>query len=356
MMKICNVAVIGQGRSGRDIHGAYFRSAENKLFHVSAVVDAQEDRRRRAKEEYGCDVYADYKELFSRKDIDLVVNSTFSKDHYPVAMDLMRHGFSVLCEKPFSAHVSECDDMIAEAEKNHVKLAVFQQSHYAPYMKKIREIFASGVLGRMVEVHVSFSGFCRRWDWQTSQRFYGGSLLNTGPHPMEQVLELMNLGKDMPHIFSYLDRVNTYGDAEDYVKIILTHSGSPLVDFEISPSDRYSTYLYKIQCERGTLEATMNHCKWSYFDPKTAPEQHLTLTPLCNAEGYPAYCGEKLEWHNEEADLGGSAFTSAVDDYYTMLYHYLFDGAELEIPLWKVRRIIAVMEEVHQQNPMPVFC
>ena len=60
-MKKLNVAIIGQGRSGRDIHGAFFKSEYNEKFNVIAVVDALEERRIRAKEEWGCDVYADYR-------------------------------------------------------------------------------------------------------------------------------------------------------------------------------------------------------------------------------------------------------------------------------------------------------
>ena len=77
-MKKLNVAIIGQGRSGRDIHGAFFKSEYNEKFNVIAVVDAIEERRIRAKEEWGCDIYADYRELFGRTDIDLVINSSFS--------------------------------------------------------------------------------------------------------------------------------------------------------------------------------------------------------------------------------------------------------------------------------------
>ena len=77
-MKKLNVAIIGQGRSGRDIHGAFFKSEANKLYNVVAIVDALEDRRIRAREEFGCDVYASHKELFGRTDIDLVVNASYS--------------------------------------------------------------------------------------------------------------------------------------------------------------------------------------------------------------------------------------------------------------------------------------
>ena len=78
-MKRLNVAIIGQGRSGYQIHGKYFLTEKGKsLFNVVAVVDYAEDRRNRAAKEFGCDTYADYRELFGRTDIDFVVASTFS--------------------------------------------------------------------------------------------------------------------------------------------------------------------------------------------------------------------------------------------------------------------------------------
>ena len=61
-MKKLRVAIIGQGRSGRDIHGAFFRSEHNDKYEVVAVVDELDFRRERAKQEFGCDVYADHRD------------------------------------------------------------------------------------------------------------------------------------------------------------------------------------------------------------------------------------------------------------------------------------------------------
>ena len=114
-MKKLKLAVIGQGRSGRDIHGRFYRSQENVYYDVAAVVEADEERRQRALAEYpGCAVFADYRELFDHRDeIDLVVNATFSYMHAPVAIDLLKHGFNVVSEKPFAGTAEQVDEMIA---------------------------------------------------------------------------------------------------------------------------------------------------------------------------------------------------------------------------------------------------
>ena len=52
-MKKLNVAIIGQGRSGRDIHSAYFLSEENKNVEVVYVVDELQIRREECPSDFG---------------------------------------------------------------------------------------------------------------------------------------------------------------------------------------------------------------------------------------------------------------------------------------------------------------
>ena len=102
-MKKLNLAIIGQGRSGKDIHGLYLRGEKNVYYNVKYVVDADEYRRGVAEQIYpGCKTFADYRELFDLDDVDIVVNASYSEYHYPITEDLLNHGFNVLVEKPFA--------------------------------------------------------------------------------------------------------------------------------------------------------------------------------------------------------------------------------------------------------------
>lgn len=353
-MKKLNVAIIGQGRSGRDIHGAFFRSEANELFNVVAVVDALEHRRERAAKEYGCPVYADYHELFDVEGIDLVVNSTFSHMHAPITIDLLSHGFNVVCEKPFAKTYEDACRVILAAKQNGRMVNAFQQSRFAPYFEKITEILDSGKLGEVMQVAIRFNGFARRWDWQTSKAYAGGGVRNTGPHPLDQAMYLLGFPEDTT-VFSRLGRANTAGDGEDYAKIILTAPGKPLIDVEISSCDCYSPYTYRISCKNGSLRATTNKIEMRYFDPNTAAPLHQIMEPLENAEGLPAYCSEKLDWKEETIEISGSVFTDSVRKYYEMIYANLTEGTPMPITPEQVLTQLKVIDKIHAQNPLTVF-
>lgn len=361
-MKIINVAIIGQGRSGRDIHGRYLlKDAER--YKVVAATDLIPERRARAAQEYNCAVYKDYHDLFKRKDIDLIINASFSHMHAPITLDILKAGFNVLCEKPLAPTVKDVDRLIAASKKAGKVFAIFQQSRFAPYFTQVRKVIDSGVLGRIVQISVNFNGFSRRWDWQTLQSYNGGSLLNTGPHPLDQALVLF--GKGMPEVRCCMDRANTWGNAEDHVKLILSGKNHPLIDFEVSSCCAYPSATYNVYGTRGGMKATTSNAEWKYFKLNEAPRQKLITVPLRGKDGLPAYCGEAINWHvekwpeetTENSPAGKSDYVPAAPPadmnaaFYTMLYKTLTTGAPLEITPEQVRRQIAVIEECQRQNP-----
>lgn len=350
-MKKIRVAILGQGRSGRDIHGAYL-SKDADRFQIVAVVDPLVERRTRAASEYGCSTYADYKELLGRDDIDIVVNASPSKFHVPISLDLLQHGLNVLSEKPLASKVSDVDRLIKASEKSGKLLAIFQQSRFAPYFQKIREVIASGDLGEIVQICVEFNGFSRRYDWQTLTSEMGGNLLNTGPHPLDQALQLF--GNDtMPSIYCLMQNSISYGTAEDHVLLILSGDKRPIIRLEISSCCRFPSFTYNVYGTHGGLKGNTQHLEWEYYNAATAKELQLTTTPLVSAEGTPAYCSDSLEWIKAEWDASNDRglFDGMSHAFYSMLYNTLTEGAALEITPQQVRQQIAVIEECQRQNP-----
>lgn len=354
-MEKLKLAIIGQGRSGRNIHGHYLKSEYNDLYEVVAIVDQDAQRRARALEEYpGCQVYADYTELFARDDLDLVVNSTYSNLHYPITKDLLLHKFNVLVEKPFGRSYYECSELMAIAKANNVTLAVFQQSFLAPYYQEALKFIASGKLGEILQVSIHFNGFSRRWDWQTLQYKLGGSVYNTGPHPIGLALGFLDFHEQTQVVFSKLACAQTSGDAEDYAKIIMTAPGKPVVDVEISSVDAFSPYNVKIQGTKGTFQCTINEYKAKYIPDGKNPMQPVIAASLQDEKGMPIYCNEDLITVEESGPFAGTAFDVGTQQLYASVYKTITTGAPLAVPTQWAAQVINVIETVHAQNPLPV--
>ena len=128
-MKQIKVGIIGQGRSGRGIHGEYLKTASCK-YRIAAVSDLLGDRCGRTEKEYNCKAYGDYHEMLGKEELDLVVNATPSHLHVPITLDVLKKGFNVVCEKPLSDNTGEIDMLIDTGEKSGKIFTVFQEARY----------------------------------------------------------------------------------------------------------------------------------------------------------------------------------------------------------------------------------
>ncbi|QNK55789.1 Gfo/Idh/MocA family protein [Paenibacillus sp. PAMC21692] len=351
--KALKVGIIGQGRSGRNIHGNLLVQI-SEYYTIAAVADSIPERQELARQEYDCNAYASWEEMVQNEELDLVVNASPSHQHFSISLELLNRGFNVLCEKPLAKTAEEVDKLIEASERSGKLIAIFQQSRYQHAFTKIREVIESGVLGRIVQVNFTLNGFARRWDWQTLQSNNGGNLLNTGPHPVDQALQLF--GTDiMPQVTCIMDRANTFGDAEDYVKLIMRGQGRPTIDLEISSCCTYGREPFNIQGTNGGLRGTAQQLEWKYFKSEEAPEQQLIKEPLFDKNGLPAYCNETLIWHEDSwsltLDEGKTPFEDMTEKVYMMLYRSITEGTELEITPQQVRQQMMVMEECRRQNP-----
>ncbi len=356
-MKKLNLAIIGQGRSGKNIHGMYYISDKNVYFNVKYVVDWDEHRRKVAEDLYpGCVTFSDYKELFDKKDIDVVVNVTYSELHYQVSKDLLMHGFNVLSDKPFGRSLYECEDLIKTAKENNVFIMAFQQTFYAPIYLHTKEVIDSGILGKIEQIDLRYNGFARRWDWQTLQKKLGGNSYNTGPHPIGMGLGFIGFDENTRVVFSKLDHTPmSAGDYDDYVKILFTAPGKALVDVEINNSDAFSSYVIKVQGTKGSLMSTHQGYKMKYVVDGENVERKPIDTFIYNEETLePIYCREQLIAHEEEGTYDGEPFGMGTAKLYEDLYYALTEGREPMITAKHASQVVGVIEEAHAQNPIPL--
>ncbi len=358
---IIRVGIAGQGRSGYCIHAVCLRDLPDR-FKIAAVADQLEERRRVAEEKFGARTYPDYREMLRAGGIDLFVNALPTPLHVPGTIEALQAGCHVLCEKPMARSVADVDRMAAAASAAGRVLAPFQNNRFQPFFFKMQEVIASGVLGKIVSIRSDWGSFARRWDWQTFQCNWGGALLNTGPHAVDQALAL--LGWEVtPQVFCRMYCHNTLGgDADDLCVLTLHAPGAPLVEINLSAYRAYpQRHIYEVSGVLGGLTAGWDEVRWKYYDPAQAPRQEI-WKPWSHNCSYPT---ETLPWVEQGWKLGDEeksgtrgytlkSLPSGPAMIYANLYEVILGRAQLRVPLPQVRRQIAIIEECHRQNPLPV--
>jgi len=144
-----------------------------KFGDVQALAVCEVDRKRRehAKQRVekaydqkpgskGCAAYADFREIIARKDIDAVCIATPEHWHTIPAVEAMKAGKDVYCEKPLTLTLAEAKRCIDAARKYDrvFQTGSQQRSNVFGDFRQAAEILRSGRLGRIQSVTVGVGG------------------------------------------------------------------------------------------------------------------------------------------------------------------------------------------------------
>lgn len=135
-----------------------------------AVADAYAGRRDHAREVYGSEVkaYADYREILDRKDVDAVLVCTPDHWHARMAVDAMKAGKAVYCEKPMVQQVEQGADVIAAQKATGAVFQVGSQYASSVLYDKVRDLIAGGAIGKINSVEARYNRNSSIGAWQYS--------------------------------------------------------------------------------------------------------------------------------------------------------------------------------------------
>lgn len=138
------------------------------------------------------ETYSSLTEMVKKSAVDLVTIITPHNTHAKLALEALKAGRHVVCEKPMAITTAECDAMIAAARKNGVVLSTYHNRHWdGPILNAVQHI-ESGMIGEVVrvEAHWGARSQPQNW-WRTSKSISGGILYDWGVHLLEYSLQLI---------------------------------------------------------------------------------------------------------------------------------------------------------------------
>ncbi|MFO0892565.1 MAG: Gfo/Idh/MocA family oxidoreductase [Isosphaeraceae bacterium] len=117
------------------------------------IVEAYQGREKGSGAARGCAAFADFRELLERqRDLDAVVVGTPDHLHAAVALEAIRKGKHVFCQKPMAHTVSEARRMAEEARRAGVATQVAVMNQSSEDTRRLCEWVAAGAIGPVRQV------------------------------------------------------------------------------------------------------------------------------------------------------------------------------------------------------------
>ncbi len=142
----------------------------------------------------GIQTFGTLQEMLAKSDVELVTIITPHNTHAVLALECLRAGRHVVCEKPMAITTAECDAMITAAKKRDLVISTYHNRHWDGWiLRAVEEIRRKKKIGDVfrIDLHMGRRGLPGDW-WRSSRSISGGILYDWGVHLLEYALQLMD--------------------------------------------------------------------------------------------------------------------------------------------------------------------
>lgn len=184
-MNKISVAVIGCGAMGRTIIEHISGSP-----YVESMVgyDISEDSLAKTRETFPIALTTDLDSILNDERIKLVFIATPNATHAPLAIKALRAGKAVMTEKPSGVDPEQIEDLLAAQRETNGFLQVGLELRYSKVYQLAKSYIDSGEIGRLVNVHFTYSMPPYIKDsWRVRRAFSGGMCLEKLCHYIDLV-------------------------------------------------------------------------------------------------------------------------------------------------------------------------
>lgn len=153
-----NVAGIGIGSRG----GADVGEIASLGHNIVALCDVDEKYAGKEFAKYpNAKRFTDYRVMLDKmgKEVDAVIIGTPDHTHAVIAMEAMRRGKHVYCEKPLTHTVYEARKLMSAANKYKVVTQLGNQGHSSNSIRRVCEWVWSGAIGKVHTIHAGCDAF-----------------------------------------------------------------------------------------------------------------------------------------------------------------------------------------------------
>jgi predicted dehydrogenase len=260
-------AVVGIGNIAQVAILPAFAHAKQSS-ELVALVSGDPEKRAELSERYELSLAGDYDDLekiLEQGDVQAVYLATPNSLHKDLALRAAARGVHVLCEKPLTTSVADCEEVVDACDKANVKLMCAYRLHFEEANLSAMEIAQSGKLGEARIFESVFTHVVRPGDIRTRPELGGGACFDLGIYCVNAARNLFRA-----------EPVLVYGTAQmrdgtdDTTTAILQFPGGRVAHFTVSNSVA-SVSSYRIAGTEGDLRVE------PAYDYTEKLQHHLTI-------------------------------------------------------------------------------
>lgn len=309
---------------------------------VRGIYDICESRKTFAKE---CNLisYTTLTDLLEDTAIDIVLVSTPNDLHKPIAIEAMKAGKHVVCEKPVTLSSSDLEEMIQVSKETNRFLTVHQNRRWDEDFLTVKHILQKEMLGEIFRIESRVHGSIGiPGDWRQEKEKGGGMILDWGVHLLDQILLLMPSEK-LTHVYASVTNV-TNQLVDDGFTTELTFSNGIQVLVEVGTSNFISLPRWYVLGQNGTAIIE----NWE-LDGKVVTAQGANphdVVPVRTAAGLTKTMAPRREDTKKISEL--PIVKSDIRDFYKNVMDVIQNNAEPKIKLSEVMRVMKLMEAIFE--------
>lgn len=295
---------------------------ENEKTELVAVCDIIEERAHSRADMAGCAYYTDYHEMLEAVHPDAVHLCLPHYLHAPVAIDCMKAGVDVLCEKPMDASLEAAQRMKEVSLETGRRLGVIFQNRYNAENRAIRAALDSGEMGKLISLHGEVcwcrnEAYYRSGEWRSRYETAGGGvIINQAIH----TLDLLRYFAGSP-VVDVKATVSHHGattaEVEDTAEGVIFFENGTRALFYFSINNMEDEHIrVTIKCENARVESRAGDCCIFYRDGRSVRASDEERAKNCGAKAcygsshaiqiadfYDDVDGSRARWMMEEALL-----------------------------------------------------
>lgn len=167
---IIGIGIIGVGVRGIQLLGEALKTPGTQIRGICDIYTGHMERAVKTVNDPNVKTYSDYRSLLENPDIDAVIIATPDHWHSKMTCEAADAGKDIYVEKCLTRTIPEAKDMVNAVKRNKRILQLGHGGRSSPMSARARELYQSGILGKVTQVRISTfrNSVEAQWRWYSS--------------------------------------------------------------------------------------------------------------------------------------------------------------------------------------------